>query len=226
MTNHTFGTSARAALACLACAALCIAGCSSLGALIGGMADSYRRTTPRSVAADYLGLTGKSFAVLVSADRMVESQHPGIATELVGRISERLRQNAGASGYVPPVTVIGYIANNPGWLTRTHEELAKDLGGVERLIIVELTDFSTNEMGNQYIWDGVAGGTLGVAETDGTMVNDFSYQKSIRVKFPDKSGTSSSDMSRELVVGALLERFVDRCTWLFYEHDELYYITY
>ncbi len=203
-----------------------MASCSTIGALVGGMADSYRRTTPRSIAADYLGLKGKSFAVLVTADRMIESQHPGIATELTGRISERLRQNAEASGYVPPATVVGYMANNPGWLTRTHAELAKDLGGVERLIIVELTDFSTNEMGNQYIWDGVAGGTLGVAETDGTLANDFAYQKSIRVKFPDKSGTSSSDMSRDLVVGALMERFVDRCTWLFYEHPELYYITY
>ncbi len=226
MMTTSFGHSLKLVSACLLCSCVFMASCSSLGALVGGMADSYRRTTPRSIAPDYLGLKGKSFAVLVTADRMIESQHPGIATELTGRISERLREHAEASGYVPPAITVGYMANNPGWLTRTHAELAKDLGGVDRLIIVELTDFSTNEMGNQYIWDGVAGGTLGVAETDGSLANDFSYQKSIRVKFPDKSGTSSSDMGRDLVVGALLERFVDRCTWLFYQHDELYYITY
>lgn len=215
-----------AMLGTLATLNLIAAGCSTIGGLVGGMAESYRKSVPRSVPADYLGLKGKSFAVLVSADRLIESQYPGIGSELIGRISERLKENAEATGYVPPMTVIGYIANNPSWQTRTHSELAKDLGGVQRLIIIELTDFATNEAGNQYLWDGVAAGTLGLAETDGPLADEFAYQKSIRVKFPDKSGTSNADMSRDLVVGTLLSRFVDRSTWLFYTHDEMYYITY
>jgi len=214
------------AIAALSLCMVCLPACGPIGALAGGMAESYRRTTPRSIEAEYLGLKGKSFAVLVTADRMIESQFPGIALELTGRISERLREHAEASGYVPPGTVISYMANNPAWLTRTHSELAKDLGGVERLIIIELTDFSTNEAGNQYIWDGVAGGTLGVAETDGSLADEFAFQKTVRVKFPDKSGTSTSDMGRDLVTGELLKRFVDRSTWLFHKHDEMYYITY
>jgi len=203
-----------------------LSGCGTLGALVGGMAESYKRSTPRTVEADSTILQGKSFAVLVTADRMIESQHPGIASELIGRISERLRENAGASGYVPPMVVIQYIANNPAWITRTHSEIAKQLDGVQRLIIIEVTEFSTNEAGNQYVWDGVASATLGVAEIDGPLPDDFAYQKSIRVKFPDKGVTTSSEMSRELIVGALLARLVDRATWLFYKHEEPHYITY
>ena len=104
-------------------------------------------------------------------------------------------------------------------------ELAKELG-VERLIVVEVIEYRLTEPGNQYLWDGVAAGTVGVIEADTSISDEFAFEKSVRVTFPDKQGYGPSDFSRQELTTALALRFLDRVTWPFYNHQEPYYPKY
>lgn len=198
---------------------LVLGGC-AIGALFGGMAQSYNETASHTVEAEYTGLQGKSYAVIVAADRSIEADFPGLVAELTTRIDARLRASAGSLGHVPATQVLSYIYNTPGWPARSREELAKDLGGPDRLVYLDLTEFRLNDPGNAYLWNGAAVGNVGVFEMDGPLPEDYAYEKTVAIRFPDKEGFGPTDFSREQVVSVLLKRFVDRASWLFYDHEE------
>lgn len=183
-------------------------------------------STPKKVFAEYEGLAGKSFAVVVSIDRSVQSEYPALSADLSSRITERLVDDAQASGFVPPVDVLGFIGRNPAWPVMRRAELAESLGGVERLIVIEISEYRLRESGNRYLWDGQAAGLISVMETDGPLPDQPIFQRQIRVQFPDTGGFTEDDMSAQLVQSALAQRFSNRAAWLFFDHEEPPGITY
>jgi hypothetical protein len=68
------------------------------------------------------------------------------------------------------------------------------------------------------VWDGVAAGTVGVIEVENP--DEFAYQKSLRVTYPDESGHGPNDISQVAVSSVLIKRFTDRASWLFFTHKE------
>jgi hypothetical protein len=52
------------------------------------------------------------------------------------------------------------------------------------------------------------------------MPDDFRFQKRINVKFPDAGGYGPADIPLAAVNTELTNRFVQRATWLFYDHEE------
>ncbi len=216
-----------AALAALVMAAVACGG--SGCAAVGGAIENYRRSSTKSVDAEYTGLAGKSFAVVVSVDRSVQSDYPTLVEELTRRVTDRLSASTNeprAGGFVPSNDVIKYQYNRPGWAALPPSELAEALGGVDRLIFIELYEFRLNDPGNQYLWDGVAAGTVAVAETDSPLPDVYVFEKTVQIKFPDQGGYGPNEMNASLVGSVLIQRFVDRSTWLFYTHEEPYYPDY
>ncbi|MEM9064672.1 MAG: hypothetical protein AAGB51_04200 [Planctomycetota bacterium] len=193
-------------------------------ALIGGAVESYKESSTRTVRSEYIGLDGKTYAVVVSADRAIQAEHPELTAAMTDRINMRLHEHTQASGHIPSGTLLTYLLNRPEWTAIPLIELAEDLG-VDRLIYVELYEYRLNEVGNSYLWDGLASGTVAVIETElGT--SDFAFERQVQVGFPDGSGYGPMDISRQVVTSALLARFVDRSSWLFYDHEEPYYPDY
>ena len=70
------------------------------------------------------------------------------------------------------------------------------------------------------MWNGVASGIVGVVESDSPYVDEFVFRESIQVKFPDKENTGALDMPGDTVQLELLRRLVNRCSWLFFDHEE------
>lgn len=203
---------------------LCATGC-WVAPAVGGMIESYRMNSTRTVPAEYTGLQNKSFAVVVAADRSIQAQNPDLVPLLVTRLSERLRAEAGASGYVPPGIIVTFMNQRPRWIAMTHSELAEELG-VDRLIHVDLHEFRLNEPGNRYVWEGIAAASVGVAEVDSFAPDEFAFRREVRVGFPDGKGFTSNDFGGDLVKSRLINRITDRITWLFYTHEEPYYPDY
>lgn len=202
-----------------------LAGCQA----VGFMAESYKRDSTHEVKAEYTGLEGKTFAVVVTADRMIEADHPGIVDRMCAKMTERLSNAANlprAGGFVPAPQVLRYLYDNPSWPARPLSELGKGLGGVDRLVYVELTEYRLHEPGNPYEWMGVASASVSVLELDGSTPDDFAFEKFLTVKFPDKKGVDPNQISADGMTSALSLRLVDRTTWLFYNHQEPYYPTY
>lgn len=200
------------------------AGCQLFG-FIGALEEERRRHSTRSVDAEYLGLDGKDYAVVVLADRAIDADHPAVAPTLTARINERLAEHTAASGWIPSDQLLAYLYEHPRWVAMPYGALADELG-VQRLVVIHLSEFRLNDPGNQYLWAGVAAGTVGVVEADSPFRDEFAFQKEIRVRFPDKETFGPAEMPANLVASALVSRFVDRASWLFYKHDEPYYPDY
>jgi hypothetical protein len=213
------------ALGAIVLAAATGGGCQFVGGLVGGVAESYKRSSTQLIEAKYRGLEGKTFAVVVLADRVIQADNPEVVAKLTLDISARLAEHAGASGFIPGAEILDYQFNHPRWVAMSTGQLGKELG-VERIVYVDLTEYRLNDPGNQYIWQGVASAMLGVAEVDGVLPDEFAFHEQIRVRFPDKDGTGPTDMSKPLVVSALVKRLTDRCSWLLYDHQEPYYPDY
>lgn len=210
--------------AVLAGAGVTLGGC-ALGAMIGGMAANAEREGSHQVKARYSGLTGKSFAVVVAADRSIQADYPELIPRLAEQIAVRLADNAGAKAFVAPGSVLEYQYNHPRWVTMTHGQLAEALG-VERLVFVDMVAYRLNDPGNRYLWSGAAAGTVSVCEADGSFPDEPAFSQPIKVAFPDKKGMGPSDMPRIAVHTELSRRFADRAAWLFFSHEEPNAITY
>jgi len=183
------------------------------------MAESYRRTGSTTYPAEYARIEGKSFAVVCSASRVIEAEHPGITARINQRVNDRLIQNAAPSYAIPSGDLLTVLYNTPQWPAMTREDVA-NLLGVERLIVIEIVDYRLNEPGNQYVWDGAIAGIVSVYESDSALPNDPIYEQSLSIRFPDSSGFMKSDIPEAAVTAELSNRFINRAAWLFYEHDE------
>jgi hypothetical protein len=214
----------------LGLAAACMAaGCSAIG-FFGALEESRRRNSTKTIAPQYTGLKGKQWAVVVIADRIIQADHPAIVAYITTKITERLadpKHNAtiGATGYIPAPDLLKYLYEHPRWVSMPRAELARELG-VDRLIVVDLEEYRLNDPGNQYIWAGNASGAVGVIEVDAPNADEFSFEKPVKVKFPDKDGYGPQDLPQAGVATTLANRFIDRASWLFYSHEEPYYPDY
>lgn len=203
---------------CATVAVLSGVGCAAAG-VVAIAAKGVEESRPKKVKAEYTGLAGKSFAVVVSADRSVQSEFPALVTELTARINDRLWTNSGAAAGVPAQELLKYLYENPSWTARPYAELAQTLS-VERLVIVDLNEFRLHDPGNRYLWDGVAAGTVSVIEADGSLADEFIFQRAIRVGFPDVTGVEQDKFTAQQVSSVIMARFVNRASWLFYDHEE------
>lgn len=169
--------------------------------------------------ADYDGLEGKTFAVYVNADRVVQADHPNLIARVAGLVNGALAENADGSAYIPTQTMLSAQFNNPHWILMPPAELAEELG-VERLVMIEIVDYRLSDAGNAYLWDGLAEARVEVYEADGPFPDEPSYDQIIDVRFPDVPGVLREEVPEDVVTSELSRRLTDRLSWLFFEHDE------
>lgn len=192
-------------------------GCTIVG--WGFMAyDEFKKSGTHIEEAAYTGLEDNNFAVLVTADRMIQATYPEVVPQMTVGISSRLAENVDANGFVPGAAMLTYQYNHPGWAARSYGEIANELG-VERLVVIDIQEFRLNDPGNQYIWDGVAAATVGVVEADSPFPDDITHEHFVHVTFPDSGGYGREDFSRVQILSVLKSRFVDRTTWPFYDAE-------
>ncbi|MEM0982843.1 MAG: hypothetical protein AAGI17_02715 [Planctomycetota bacterium] len=204
--------------------AFSLGGCALFG-FIAYTAENARRTGSTTYPADYDGLTDKTYAVVVEADRVIQAEHPSLVPRLIDRVNTMIHDNAGASQYIPSDRIVRFIYDNPTWQALSRGELAERLG-VERLIVVEVLEYRHHSEGNPYIWEGVASAITSVFESDSGIPDDPSFQRSFIVSFPDNTEVLRESIPEAAVRTELTNRVARRAAWLFYEHDEPNSITY
>lgn len=209
----------------LAAGGLLLSGCAA-GKLAGGMIESYKQQSTHEIKADYTGLQGHSFAVVVAAHRAIRTEFPNIVNDLTARITQRLHDNAGASGFIPARRVLSYQYDNPRWVAMHPAELRKQLDNVDRLVYIDLQEFTLTERGNAYLWKGIASGLVGVLEGDATIPEEYAFTRDVSVTYPDESGLGPHNLPQDAVYTKLASRFIDRASWPFYNHEEPYYPKY
>lgn len=232
MNDPTRNTIHRHATRCAISAALLVSAATmpacNILAFAGLAAENYKRSSTHAVAEEYDGLRDSSIAIVVTGDRVLQGSNPTLFTRMCSRITERLvenRETTGITGFVPPLMLTEFQISNPGWSAWGYDRLAAELG-VERLVIVDMYEYRLTETGNQYLWDALAAARVGVVEADGPTPGELAFRKEIRVHFPDDTGVGPDQLPLDQVQANLDKRFVDRVSWLFYEHQEPYYPDY
>lgn len=192
------------------------------GCIFGAIAANLERTGSSTIEAQYAGLADRSFAVVVASNRIIDAEFPALTDEIVSRMTAQLAEHAGASGVVPADEVRTYCLNHPTWPGMGLTDLAKALGGVERIVYIDIREFRLNEPGNRYEWKGLAAAHVRVVEVDSSLPDSFAFEKLVRVGFPgkDEVTVTADQVPGEAVARELLKRFVDRASWLFYKHEE------
>jgi hypothetical protein len=194
--------------------------------LLGVMAANEERYGSSVIPPAYTGVQGHSYAIVVQADRDVLAENPNLMEHLLVNINARLAESSGASGHVPSEDLVLYLMNNTRWPAMSNADLASALGNVERLVVLDLSDYRLAEPRNEYVWDGVAQGRVVVFESDGAGGGEIAFEKDLRVTFPDEAGITPDAQTREVVTSVLSRRLIDRVSWLFYAHEEPNAITY
>ncbi len=180
--------------------------------------NEYQKTQSHIEPAAYTGLDDQTFAVLVSGHRGLHADFPAVIPQITTQVAERLKTETKATGYVPAATMLRYQYENPGWSAQAFSEVAEELG-VDRLVVVDVQEFRLNDPGNRYLYDGVAAATVAVIETDGITPDDIAFEFFVNVAFPDAGGYGPEDYSEQEVASVLMNRFVNRATWPFYDAE-------
>ncbi len=200
-------------------AALLLAGGCAIGTLIGGMARSAQRFGDHEVLAEYTGLQGKAFAVVATADRVIEAAEPGLSARITQQVNDALMLNAGGSHGIPSRDLLAVLYNKPQWNAMPPGEVAEMLG-VQRLVWVEVTHYRISEPGNRHVWDGLCQGTVTVYSTESGIPDEPTYEQIVQVRFPDSPGYMEADIPGSAIATELSNRFIRRAAWLFYDHRE------
>lgn len=211
----------RAAAVCLLVAAsLAMTGCNFVA-----WAAAASRDDPDAlvdIEAEYLDLVDKRIAVMVSADEYTLFRFPR-ATDRVGQtVANAIHANVENAVVSIPRDVAEYQRKNPYWINSRPSRLIDDLG-VDRLIIIDLNEYRTNEEGNASVWRGVIDGTVSVHEADSEDPDNRSFEKQVRAEYPEGGtfGLVSEDANQDKIEAAVLQKFALRAGGIFFDHQDV-----
>ncbi|MFM8785609.1 MAG: hypothetical protein ACKOFI_10800, partial [Phycisphaerales bacterium] len=143
------------------------------------------------VLAKYRGLENKTVAVLVNAERGVLYEYPTVVPNVAGNVAAGIRKHVSGAQVLDWRESLAWAYRTPSWTTLPLGQVAEELG-VDRVVLVDIFEFRLHPPGNRWIWDGMAGASIGIIERDSLDPDAFVEEYSVAVKFPDVA-----DLSRE-----------------------------
>jgi hypothetical protein len=177
------------------------------------------KTKNVKVDAEYRGLNDKSVAVLVAADEDTLFQNPGAPMQIGRAVSRQLTADIPGVKVTDPEQVSTFMQRNPYWTTYDNRALLDALK-VERIVYIDVAQFSTHEPGNSYEWRGMLVSRVKVAEADAAEPNNFAYAQDVSTRFPPDKPVGVLDTDDATIRAGLLGQFAQRVSWLFYSHQE------
>jgi len=203
---------AAAALLAAGAAFTAAAGCAGPGYLAYALQGDTRKV---DVEAEYRGLDNKTVAVIVAGDPYVESQYPTAVKSTTQAVTGDIVQAVPGVRVTDPRKVAKYVEDHPYWITLPPGEVREALG-VERLVVVELSEYRTNEPGNAYLWQGAIAATVNVLEEGNG--DDFSYRQYVEARFPEDSTIGVTNADPQSIQLGMLTLFAEKVAGLFHDH--------
>lgn len=215
-----FGFSFLPALAglILLSAMMALTGCQAAGVVAHGIAGGDREV---QVNAQYKALQGKSVAVLVAADEAMLYRYPHLPKAVSQAVSAQIAASVPGVTMTTPKQITDFQAKNPYWTTLGHARLIQRLG-VQRLVYIDVSDFSTHEPGNTYSWQGMIVANVGVVEAESSAPENLSFNTVVRADYPEKSSSMGVlDSNDATIQMGTLQVFARKTAWLFCQHTEI-----
>ena len=193
-------------------------GCNIFGAA-GVVAHNLEREKKIEVLAEYEGLRNETVAVVVQADHLTLYEYPQVVANICANVSRRIQQNVEGSKVLNPTIVLEWTYRTSNWSAMPYGEVAKELG-VDRLVWIDIFEFRLNPPGNRWIWEGVATASVGIVESSGFDPDSFAEHWDTSVEYPDIKGLGRESADKKNVETGLMAKFVQKMSWIFYDHIE------
>lgn len=178
----------------------------------------------QDLKAQYLSLDGHSAAVVVSTpDHVLD---PAVANDIGQAVARRISENVKGVKMLPYSTSRAFVEANPYWTTRPPSAVQKALG-VDRLIVVDVAEFRTQEEGsNGELLQGVASGYIRVLEAENSSSERFAFSQMTTSNYPPLRTRSEGvpagidNASQASVRFNLIQTFSRDAAGAFYDHKE------
>ena len=169
----------------------------------------------KSVPADYPYLAGKKACVVIWVEPDTLFDFPNVQFELSEFIINAVTQNVKGVTFTPSRKVIDLQRRGPEW-ERTPPAKIGGQFGVDRVLVLEITQYSTREPDSPHLFRGRINANLKVydaAYPDADPVKTYTIETAFPPDSPGKWGSSDASVRR----GAM-EAFADAVAKKFYDH--------
>lgn len=192
-------------------------GCGAVGFVAEAVAGGPKQV---NVKAAYAGLAGKRVAVLVVVTDATLFEYPEAPTKLGRAVGSRIAGNVTGVSVVAPAEVTRFQNANPHWDSVPASALIERLG-VERLVMIDVAEYSTHEPGNAHVFRGILAGNVDVLEGDGANPNNAVFSERVAIRYPE--GTAVSVLAGDVATIELgmLDLFSRAAAGLFSDHTVL-----
>jgi hypothetical protein len=171
----------------------------------------------KKVPAEYPYMEGKKVCILVWVDEYTGFQYQWLPLEVSEHVRVALEGSVHGISVVPNREVIEYQKREPNWESQNPAEIGKKFGA-NRVIMIELTQYTTREPGSMHLYRGHMGGNVKVLDTAYPEAGP-AYQAVLEVAYPPDSfaayGTDERTLRR-----AIMELFANDLASRFHEREE------
>ena len=169
--------------------------------------------------AQYTGLTGKTVAIVISADDQTLFNYPGAVLAISRAIGTKLTADIPGIKIINPEQIVQFQRTNPYWNTLPYNMLITKLH-TERLLMIDLVQYNTHEPGNKHVWRGVAVANVGVAEAEAKDPDNLAYSQTVRASFPENQPVGVLDSDDQTIQLGLVRNLAGVVINLFIDHQE------
>ena len=198
----------------LACGLACLVGCQPTAWLAGAVIGEERTV---DVKAEYRGLDQKKIAVLVAAPNQVLFEYPRAPLNVCRAASGRIAADIPGAKLSDPQQIIAFQRKNPQWLGVPTGQLIERLN-VERLVMIDLAEYSTHEPGNAHLFRGIVVGQVTVTEARRENSNNAAYSQVVSAHFPEDRPLGLLEEDADTIELGMIELFARRVSGLFHDH--------
>jgi hypothetical protein len=194
------------------------AGCAAIGIA--------SRAIPQIEPAKYKGLTDQKVGVMAWVDRGVRIDFPSLRLDITNGVQRKLidsksKSLGDATFPFRPDSIVRYQKDHPEIEATPITDVAPKLGGLTRLIFIEVEEFRTRSEASLDLYRGSVSATVKVVEIypDGTARIAFE-ENSVRSVFPEKSHPEGIPGATDYkIYQGLLDAFTTEVALMFIPHE-------
>lgn len=170
-----------------------------------------------NIKAAYTGLEGRRVAILVIVTEATLFEYPEAPIKVGRAVSTRIAANVPGSKLVTPAQIAAFQKANPHWDSVPGGVLIERLG-VDRLVMIDLSEYSTHEPGNAHVFRGVVVGNVDVLEGDGIDPNNAVFSHYVAIRFPEGRAVSVVAEDAPTIELGMLDQFSRAVSGRFHDH--------
>ncbi|MFH1746925.1 MAG: hypothetical protein ABIG44_07755 [Planctomycetota bacterium] len=171
----------------------------------------------KKVPAEYPYLSGKKACILVWAEPFTMFEYPRVQLELSEYVRVKLEQHVQNLAITPNRQIVEYQDRNPDWDREDPAKIGQRFGA-DRVIVIELTRYTTREPDSPHIYRGHIAANVKVYDSAYDNAEP-SYKNTVEIAYP-ADGAGSYGTDDKAIRRSAMEAFAAKLSSYFHERQE------